>query len=106
MPIAPVLTGGIPSGCGIFSAPELVCGGEGGGWGMMRLLFPAIGLAASAELAPRSTAAATKIGNVGFMTISLSRNVIQRGICASIRILHAAVGLWVGANGAKERPRG
>jgi hypothetical protein len=73
---------------------------------MMMLLFPAIGLAASAELAPRSTAAATKIGNVGFMTISLSRNVIQRGICASIRILHAAVGLWVGANGAKERPRG
>jgi hypothetical protein len=32
MPIAPVLTGGIPSGCGIFSAPELVCGGKRRGW--------------------------------------------------------------------------
>src|SRR5262249_56859090 len=88
MPIVPVLTGGVPSGCGIFNAPELVCGGSelcsGGGRAMMMLLLPPIGLTASAELAPRSTAAAAKIGNADFMRTSLySRNAGQSRICAA-----------------------
>jgi hypothetical protein len=50
IPSAPVLTGGVPSGYGVLSAPELVIGGSelwsGGAGGRMMLLLPPIGLAA------------------------------------------------------------
>src|ERR1700704_2155532 len=72
MPSAPALTGGVPSGRGTSSAPELVVGGTelwSCGLGMMMLLLAPwpIGLAACAVLAPRSKAAAARNGNAAFM---------------------------------------
>jgi len=88
IPSAPVLTGGVPSGCGVLSAPELVIGGSelwsGGAGGRMMLLLPPIGLAACALPAPKSKAAAAKIGNADFIGVTLCRKTVaQPRICAS-----------------------
>lgn len=89
IPSAPVLTGGVPSGCGVLRAPELVIGGSelwsGGAGGRMMLLLPPIGLAACALPAERSkAAAAAKIGNADFIGVTPCRKTVaQPRICAS-----------------------
>src|SRR5262249_51853397 len=109
MPIVPVLTGGVPSGCGIFNAPELVCGGSelcsGGGRAMMMLLLPPIGLAASAELAPRSTAATAKIGNADFMRTSLFEECRpEPDMCSGFEVWMRRLGFALAHLGPMKRP--
>ena len=115
IPSAPVLTGGVPSGYGVLSAPELVIGGSelwsGGAGGRMMLLLPPIGLAACALPAERSkAAAAAKIGNADFIGVTLCRKTVaQPRICASESVL--GCGAWpLGRSGqvkrkAREVPR-
>jgi hypothetical protein len=89
VPSAPAFTGGVPRDWGRSSAPELVVGGRelstGGAGKMMLLLAPwPIGFAACAALAPRSKAAAAKIGNADVIRlISYLRN------CDSAPMLYA-----------------